>query len=146
MENLAPTAKLYTPTQVGVAALLGAPAAAGWFISRNETQLGRPRYARRWFWGGLVFTVLLLVGSFFLPVHFPRTGLAIGYVVACYQTARQLYATTLQDHRAAGGQFGSWWKVVGVSLLFLVILTVAIFVVAFLLPASVTDRFIPAEP
>ena len=143
--GIAPAGKLYTPAQIGVAALLGSPAAAGWFVSNNEAHLGRPYNGRRWFWGSLLATVVLVVGSFFLPVHFPRTGLAIGYVVGCHQTAKQLYTAAVQEHRATGGQFGSGWKVVGAGLLFLVGFRVVIFLRPFLLPTSITERFIPEE-
>ena len=135
--------KLYSPAQITLAALLGAPGAAGWFIGRNERQLGRPANGLRWFWGSVIGTIAMMIVVLLLPVNFPRQALAIGYVAGFYAAAKSLYGSLLKEHRTAGGQVGSWWKVVGVSLLFLVIFVVLSFAVAFLMPASVTNKFIP---
>ena len=78
-------------------------------------------------------------------MNFPRTGLAIGYVVAFYNSAKQLQATAIGTHREAGGMLGSWWVVIGISLVFLLVSTVLVFAAAFLLPESVTARFVPAD-
>ena len=135
--GLAPAGKLYSPVQIGVAALLGSPAAAGWFISQNETHLGRPHNGRRWFWGCVIGSLILLGVGFFLPPGFPNSALAIGYTAGFYTVAKQLYGVIVASHRAAGGVLGSWWTVVGLALLFTIVIMVAIFTLVFLLPDHV---------
>ncbi len=137
------TKRLFSPGQIGLAALLGGPGAAGWFIAWNERQLDRPANGSWWLWGSVLGTLLLLVAVVLLPVHFPRQSLAIGYVAGFYAAAKQLYGTLLKAHRTAGGPVGSWWVVVGVGLLFLLTFLALTFLIVFLLPASVTDKFIP---
>ena len=134
--GLAPAGKLYSPAQVGLAALLGGPAAAGWFISKNETHLGRPHNGRRWFWGCVIGTMAVIGLSFFLPPRFPLTGLSVGLTAGLYTVAKQLYGSVVASHRAAGGVLGSWWTVVGLALLFLIVIMVAIFTIVLLLPTD----------
>ena len=132
-----PTSELYSPVQTAVAAMLGGPAAAGWFVSRNEKQFGRLRNARLWFWGGVVGLVALILLSLFLPPDFPRFALAAGYVAGFYVAAKQLYGVAVQQQRAMYRSTGSWWTVVWVSFLFLMTSFVLIMAVLLLLPQHV---------
>ena len=147
VENTADTSAgdLYSPVQIAVSAMIGAPAAAGWFISRNERQLGRPQNARLWFWGSVVGLIVLVLLSLLLPPNFPRFALAAGYVAGFYAAAKQLYSVVLQKQRAVYGPTGSWWKVVWISFVFLLLSFALVVITVLLVPTTVTDRFIPAD-
>ena len=131
------TGELYSPAQIAVAAMLGGPVSAGWFVSHNEKQLGRPQNAQLWLWGSVVGFVVLILLTLFLPPHFPRFALAAGYAAGFYAAAQQLYGAAVREQRAVYGPTGSWWTVVWVSFLLLMISFVLIMVVLLLLPRHV---------
>jgi hypothetical protein len=58
----------------------------------------------------------------------------MAYSFAIYQYASFLFKTSYQQHLAAGGRAGSWWRVIGVSLLGLLILTGVLLAIAFAAP------------
>ena len=118
---------LFSPTQIATAAFLGAPIAACWFLSRNYRALDQGRSAAQSLLWGVLGTAALLGISFFLPDNFPNQALPLGYTFGLYHVAKQLQGTTVAEHIATGGRLGSWWNVVGVSLVCLVLLVVAIF-------------------
>ena len=121
MESVEPTTRrLYSPGQAGVAALLGSPIAACWFLARNYRQLGHPGSATQCLIWGALGTLAVFIAAFFLPDNFPNTAIPIGYTMGLYQAAKQIHGSTVAQHLAADGRLGSWWAVVGNSLLFLV--------------------------
>jgi hypothetical protein len=129
-----PTQKLYSPGQIALAAFLGSPLAACWFFARNYRQLDQPKIAKQYLiWGG-IGTAAMLVIAFFLPDRFPNSVIPIGYTLGLFQAAKHIHGTTVARHVSAGGSLGSWWSVVGVSLLILTIVLAAVFGVVFILP------------
>ena len=135
METIDTTAqKLYSPGQIALAAFLGAPVAACWFISRNYRQLDQPQAARQWFMWGVVGTVVLFIVAWFLPDRFPAQAVPIGYTFGFFHAAKQLWSDTIATHRAANGRLASWWAVAGISLLFLAAIFTLILGVIFALP------------
>jgi hypothetical protein len=133
----APTYELYSPQQIGVAAFLGAPIAACWFIARNFRNLGNHQAETLWLIGGLIGTVAVLVVSFFLPAGFPNQLIPLGYLFGLLYATKRVQGEAINRHIAAGGQLGSWWKVVGVGLLCLAVILGIIFAIVF--------AFMPAE-
>jgi hypothetical protein len=108
--------------------------AACWFFARNYRQLGQPKTARHYLiWGG-IGTAALLAICFFLPDRFPNSVIPAIYTVGLLQAAKRMHGMTVARHISAGGRLGSWWSVVGISLLILIIVCAAVFGVVFLLP------------
>ena len=132
-----PVGRLYTARQIAVASFLGSPAAAGWFISRNEKQLGRPQAG--WLWGSFAATAVLLVAGFFLPDKFPHYVLPFAYSFGIRSLTRKLYNVPVAQHLLHGGSFGSWWAVVGISLLCLLLIVALVVGVVLLLPDNAGD-------
>jgi hypothetical protein len=129
-----PSHKLYSPGQIALAAFLGSPLAACWFWSRNYRQLSQPRSATQCLIWGVVGTAILLTVSFFLPERFPNAAIPIGYTVGLHQAAKQIHGNTVTQHLLVGGRLGSWWVVVGISFVCLLIALAVIFGVVLLLP------------
>ena len=128
METTEPTTHtLYSPGQVALAAFLGSPIAACWFFGRNYRQLGHPKSATQCLIWGAVGTVILFVVTFHLPDRFPNLVIPIGYTAGLLQAAKYIHGSTVTQHIAAGGRLGSWWTVVGISLLFLVVVVAVLF-------------------
>jgi hypothetical protein len=114
---IAASTLLYSSGQVAVAAFLGAVPAAAWLIAANYRAIGRPRAARKTWWWGAAGT---LVGSslgFLLPEKFPHSFLPLAVTFGFQGLARQLFATVLDAHERTGGAFHSWWRVIGIGLL-----------------------------
>jgi hypothetical protein len=76
------TERLWSPRQIAVAAFLGSPLAAGWFLSRNYAALADESRSRRALWMGLVATALVVAIGFFLPRDFPKSVLPAAYAAA----------------------------------------------------------------
>ena len=127
-------ARLFSPRQIGMAALAGSPLAAGWLFRRNEYALGRPEAAGRWLWRMVAATAAVLVVSFFLPDRFPPFIIPFAYSYGLRAAARNLYDVPISESLAHGGARQSWWTVAGISLVCLVIVLGVFVSVAMLLP------------
>ena len=131
---------LYSPQQIFAASFLGSPIAAAWFIHRNFKTLNTESRGLRTLWLGLAATIALLVVAFYLPKHFPNALLPLAYSFAIYQYASFLFKASYQQHLAAGGREGSWWRVIGVSVLALLTLMGVLFVIALAAPGLFPDE------
>ncbi|MBS0210095.1 MAG: hypothetical protein JSS27_14195 [Planctomycetes bacterium] len=121
--------KLYSPQQVALATFLGAPIAGTWFLFQNYRQSGRAGAGVQALVLGLLATVALLTLSSFLPENFPNIALPLVQVFAMLYIAKALQGKEVEAHVAQGGQLGSWWAVVGIGLLCLIVI-VGVFVAA----------------
>lgn len=125
--TLSLTQALYSPRQIYLAAFLGSPLAAGWFISRNYKTLDRPRLATRMLWLGLVATILAMAIAFVLPDKLPNSLWPLLYSTLIFLYANSQFEWLTKHHYAAGGRKGSWWAVIGISLLWAAILLGVLF-------------------
>jgi hypothetical protein len=114
---------------------MGSPIAAAWFIHRNFMTLGNESRAMRTLGVGFAATVAVVGAGFFLPNRFPNTVLPLAYSFAIYQYALFLFKGAYNEHLTGGGRKGSWWMVIGVSLLALLILIGVGFAIAFAVPS-----------
>ena len=125
----------FTPRQHFVASFLGAPIAAAWLAAHNYRALARPQDARQVLISGIVATLVVFGIAFVLPEDFPNAVLPLAYCVVVLTLAKQRFGDLVDAHRAAGGEVGSWWRVVGIGLLsFIVvglILTALVFVLVY---------------
>jgi hypothetical protein len=118
---------LYTVRQIGIASFLGGPAAGAWFISRNYVALSQPEKVRRVLVLGGVVTAALVPLALLLPESTPHSLLPLAYTAAFYYYAEHLFGSAIKLHLAAGGARGSWWTVVGVALLIVLVLVGLLF-------------------
>jgi hypothetical protein len=113
---------MFSPAQIFVACLLGGPIAAAWIAASNYKAIGQPDDGRRMIGWSVLACLLLLVITTFLPHRFPPIVLPIAYSVAIRAFAEVKFGAVVKRHRAAGGLIGSWWRVIIIALLGLVIL------------------------
>ncbi len=122
--NESTTQRLYSPGQIALAAIIGSPIAACWFFARNYRALGKPESAKQCLLWGSVGTVILFaiifILSFIAHYQLPNQVIPIGYTLGLREAAKRIHGSTVIQHISTGGRLGSWWSVVGVSLLFLV--------------------------
>lgn len=103
--------------QLYVASLLGTPIAAAWFLSSTYRIIGRPKYASTSVLAGVPATILVGVVAFFLPERMPNLVWPFAYGVGIYYGAQHLIGRSVVAAMASGRRRGSWWNVVGISLL-----------------------------
>ena len=135
--NTAPISPLplYSPAQIGSAAFIGSPVAAGWFIAQNYKAIGEHALAKKWFWGLLAGTVVLQIGANYLPNSVPNVALPIGCTIGIHRAAQITQGDFVSRLLASGGIPGSSWKVVGISVLFLVAVVAVCVGVSVILPS-----------
>ena len=125
------SAPLYSPRQMYLAAFLGTPIAAAWFMRRNFKTLGNESRAENMLWLGVVATVAVFSIGTLLPSGIPNMVVPIAYSYAIYQYASFLFKAEYDKHINAGGRKGSTWTVVGVSLLIAIIFIAVVIAVVF---------------
>ena len=125
---------LYSTRQIFAASFIGTPAAAAWFMSLNYRALSRPEKAREMLILGGLATLVAMGAALVLPDTKPNSLWPLLYSVGIYYYARTLFESSFQGHIAAGGPRGSWWRVVGISLLFMVALVALLLVIILVLP------------
>ena len=124
---------LYTSGQHFVASFIGSPVAAALIAASNYRKLGRDREARNVILWGLVATAVILGIAFVLPAGFPNSVLPLAYSFGVRALAQARFGEAVGANRAAGGKSGSWWRLLGISVLALLILGAMIFGAAFAL-------------
>ena len=123
-----PEHRYYTPGQVLLAAILGGPLAGGYLVSRDHSLFGSPKKAR----ATLLCTFVVLIGMIglgsALPAHSSGT-IPAAIVAGMYRWyAEEAFRGTIAQCQKQGWLQYSWWRVVGLSVGFL-ILMLALFVV-----------------
>jgi hypothetical protein len=125
-----PEYRLYSPGQVAAAAFLSGPFGGFWLLASNYRALGARRQATRTVVWGVAATAVLLPLVLLLPDKFPNFILPAAYTGAIYQLAKQLQGKSYRQHLARGGAARSNWRVIGISLVWLVIVVALLVAVA----------------
>jgi hypothetical protein len=128
--------RVYSIQQISLATFLGSPLAGCWLLSLNYRKFGRPTHAMLSLVGGILATVALLPIAFVLPKWFPNIILPVAYSFGMRMVAERLQGSLLAGHTDADGQFGSWWTVVGISLLSFVIFAGLVVAALLLFPGA----------
>jgi hypothetical protein len=124
---LPPGYRLYSPAQVALASLFGAPLAGGILLYLNQRRLGRARPGLALL-AGLGLTAAMVAIAWPLPDVATR-GIPLAGVLATWQTAKAWQGEAHAAHLAARGVPGSSWRAAGVGLAAMVALLALGFVV-----------------
>jgi hypothetical protein len=90
-------------------------------MSCNFAALADQPRALRFLWLGLGATIVAMAIAFVLPDKTPHILWPLFYSVATYQWAKVLFDAPYANFVANGGTKGSWWAVVGISVLALLV-------------------------
>lgn len=129
LENISDR-KLFSTVQIGVASFLGAPISGCLLIAKNNRALGKVRSAWLPLVVGVAATIFLLLLALFLPDGFPNFVLPAAGGLAVYSYAKQQEGDAIDNYLKAGGRKGSWWVVIGVSLVCAVISAILLIAIA----------------
>lgn len=141
--------RLYTPGQIALATFFGSFLAASWFYAHNLAVVGRPEWKFRTLIVGCITTAAAMGIASLLPDRTPNLVLPLACVFIARTYADMNFRKIIGTHLAAGGRQGSWWLVVGVSLLFalaIVAVVTAVFVVISWDEIDVTTAALKAHP
>jgi hypothetical protein len=129
-----PSGVAYSIKQITVAAFLGGPLAAFCFLALNYRLFQQSRNALLSIVAGILGTIAILAIAVILPPWFPNIVLPIAYTLGLRGLADILQGALLDEHARNGGRIGSWWVVIGISVLGIAILVVLVFFLALLFP------------
>ena len=130
-----PSSRFYSSRQIYVASFLGSPLAAAWFMSCDCAALVDQPRALRFLWLGLGATIVVMAVGIALPEKTPHILWPLLYSVAIYKWAGVLFDAPYAQFIANGGIKGSWWAVVGISAIALVIVFGMLFAALRLFPS-----------
>ena len=128
--------KMYSMAQVVTATFLGSPMAGGILISQNYKELGESEKSKKSIIWAAIGTLILIVLALVMPQNIPNSAFLIiqmAIVGTWYSKTQESY---FKAHKEEGGIQGSWWKVVGIGLGYLIGVFVAIFAIVMALPES----------
>lgn len=107
--------------QILLASILSGPMAGFYILGRNFRRLGFSKYANRCYVGGLVLTIILLLGLFLLPEQFvdrlPKSFLSIITMCFVLTVASSQKEETKEKLRSGARRYSYWWWVLLVTSL-----------------------------
>ncbi len=129
--------KLYSQRTIAIATYIGTPAVAGYLVQKNYQAFGQDIKGRNSLIIGIVSTLLMFIAIFSIPEHIidkiPNFLIPLIYMGIIYLVVEKLQGDWLKSHKDNNGEFFSAWKAAGIGAIFLVILCVIGFAVAFIL-------------
>lgn len=142
--NKIPEGKIYKDRAIGVGTFLGGPIAAGYFIAENFKEFGESHKAKLTWIIAIALTLLLTVGLYFAPFadRIPSQLFPLVYSGLIYALVRFYQGGQIDAHLAKGGQLYSWWRVIGISMIGLVLTLAFIFALVFItMPSEKTKTY-----
>lgn len=130
---LAPRIGIYSPNQVKAGAFLGGPLAAVYLLKSNYEALEKRDLASLTLWIGLGGTLLLIALLSVVPEHFPKMVIPLAYSLGAGYFASEFQVRKDAISASERLTFQSNWKVVGVSLLGIVVFLVIAIAFLFLM-------------
>ncbi len=126
------TLPYYTPRQISVACLLGSPLAASWLMASTYRGAGDRKKEQLSLILGIVATTALMGIGFVLPAHYSRTLLSVIVAIVVLEIAKRSLGPVIENRVASGASKGSWWMVVGVGVLCMIVVLAVVAGIMFL--------------
>jgi hypothetical protein len=116
---------LYSVNQIAFAGFLGGAMAAAWLASNNYRAMQSAALVTRTRIIGALVTAGVLILAVVLPEDVPSVVFTVAIAAGAYSYAQGRFRKIVEGHVASGGEIHSWWRVVGISLL-VVLVTIVI--------------------
>ena len=120
-----PENKIFTANAIWVGTFLGGPLAAGYFMAQNFKALNQAQWVGTTWKYTILGTILIFGTILLLPQSIidkiPNIAIPLIYLVITQTLLKKHQGKALETHVASGGPVHSWWRVIGIALLFLVI-------------------------
>lgn len=122
-ENITSSEKIYKDRAIWFGSFIGGPLVAGYFIAENFKVLNEPENARSTWNYTIPLTILIFSLALIIPQssNFPSIIIPLAYTLFAYYISKQHQGDGIEAYLEAGGEEYSWWRVIGVSLIGLVL-------------------------
>ena len=136
-----PAEKVYQERQLWVGSYLGGPLAAGFILAKNFRVFGEAGKARMTWIVTVVVTILLFAVVLFAPYvdRIPNFLIPLAYTIVASLYFQRAQGANVAAHLEAGGAVQSWWRVVGVAVVGLIV-TLAVVLGTFFVSDSIANR------
>ena len=125
--------KIFKEKAFWVGTFLGGPLVAGYLFSQNFKVFGeKDKITPTWIIA-IIVTIVVFGIAFIIPenINIPNQLIPIAYSAFAYGLFKKYQENQSNEHIESGGQFYSWWRVIGISIIGLLITVIPIFGTAF---------------
>ncbi len=132
-----PDRQIYKQGMMLVGSYIGGPLVAGYIIAENFKAFGETALARKTWMYAIIATIVIFTTLLAIPQEaldaIPNFLIPLSYTAAAYYYMQHFQDRNIGTHLASGGPVFSWWKVVGIGVVGLVVTMVAVMAAAILL-------------
>lgn len=128
-ETTTPTNKIYKEMAIWVGSFVGGPVVAGYFIAENYKALNDPENAKETWKYTIPITILIFSLALIIPKfeNFPALVIPLSYTMGAYLFCKYYQGPKMAAHLESGGEEFGWGRIIGISLLGLVLTFVMMF-------------------
>lgn len=130
-QNDRPLYKLYSVGCVMIATCIASVLLGGIFMAINYYRLGDKVAARKTLFFSFLGFVLTVVVSILIPDNVPSLLISLPFVMAIAQIMKQLQGPIIAKHLARKGLLESKWTALGISMFFVLVIGILVFVLFF---------------
>jgi hypothetical protein len=133
IENSIPKGKIFKDKTFWVGTFLGGPLVAGYLLSENFKTIGQPEKVKPTWIITIITTIIIFGGIFLIPenINIPNQIIPIVYSVIAYGLFKKYQEIESNEHISSGGLIHSWWRVIGISIIGLLITILPIFAITY---------------
>jgi hypothetical protein len=133
IENSVPKGKIFKDKTFWIGTFLGGPLVAGYLLSENFKTLGQPEKVKPTWVITIIITIVIFGGLLLMPenINIPNQIIPIVYSAIAYAIFKKHQEARSNVHINSGGLIHSWWRVIGIGIIGLLITILPIFVVAY---------------
>ncbi|MCT4579805.1 MAG: hypothetical protein N4A35_00180 [Flavobacteriales bacterium] len=129
IDNIRPEEKVYKDRFFGVATFLGGPLVAGYLFAENFKVFGQSELVKPTWIITILSTFVIFGISFLIPedINFPNQIIPIGYSIIAVSLFKKYQEQQVNAHLNKGGMLYSWWRVIGISIVGMLITLAIVF-------------------
>lgn len=133
--------KIYTINSIWVGTFLGGPLTAGYLIAENFKTLGQKEKVIPTWTITFTATVIIFGGIFVIPdlEKIPRQLIPLIYTAVAYYIVNQIQGEKIKAYIIETGKAFSVWRSLGIGLIWLIITSIPIFIIAFLITPTIPE-------
>ena len=133
IENSIPTGKIFKDKTFWVGTFLGGPLVAGYLLAENFKTLGQSEKVKPTWIITIIVTIIIFGGVFLIPenINIPNQIIPLVYSAIAYGIFKQYQGAQSNEHINSGGLTHSWWSVIAISIIGLLITIISIFAIVY---------------
>lgn len=133
IDNEIPKGKIFKDKAFWVGTFLGGPLVAGYLFAENFKVFGQPEKVKQTWIIAIITTIVIFSGVFLIPenINIPNQIIPIAYSAIAIGLFKKYQEEKANEHIKIGGLIYSWWKVIGVSIIGLLITITPIFAIVY---------------